>query len=311
MTSNLKISFVAVLVLILTFSILIILEHTIAHDFIRIDEFYTNDFSNHGTILLLGSSHVGSINATYVNGLVSSDGSVLIYNLAEIDDTPIERLNDLPKIISIKPEIVFYGISYRDFSFTYDEPPTSILPDPSQIFSCFSDSGFNNLTPSNPKLLTLKIIDKTLGNYLETQSNRFVAFNTPFYPYLIDPPFPSNNTLTKMVTSPISESPNKTKQNICALNKIISNLHSHDIDVVLFTTPLHSSYLESLSDSQKNNFSILQANLINTYGIKIYDFEDKYSQLNIWADASHVSTHQNIKKFNNDIAKMIKMEIDL
>jgi hypothetical protein len=103
---------------------------------------------------------------------------------------------------------------------------------------------------------------------------------------------------------------NTKNQNICAINKIISKLQDEEIKIILFTTPLHDYYLESFSISQKNNFIDLKNNLSKKFGLKIYEFEEKYNELNIWRDTQHISHHQNVTIFNEDIAEMIMENIE-
>lgn len=45
------------------------------------------------------------------------------------------------------------------------------------------------------------------------------------------------------------------------------------------------------------------------HGIQIYEFEEKYTELDIWGNIEHVSYHQNVTIFNEDTAKMIITEI--
>lgn len=328
---NTKIGIGAIMALIITFSVLAIAKNTLENDFKKMDaiisnenddasfltneEFFATDFSNQRTVFLLGSSHVGHINVTKVSDLISLNDSITIYNLATGSDTPVERIKSIDQIISAKPEIVFYGISYRDFSFPYQNTAVRILPDPQQIIFSQIESYFDDVFPSNPQWLTRNILNKILKTThekeSEQQSEKFMELNTPFYEYYKNTTIAEDFDLKKLTTSAMTWNDANTKdRNIHAINEIISKFHKHKVKVVLFTTPLHEYYLKSLSNSQKNQFSLLKNELTENHGIKIYEFEEKYHGLDIWSDLSHVSYHRNVTAYNIDIAKMISAEIE-
>ena len=135
--------------------------------------------------------------------------------------------------------------------------------------------------------------------------------NTPFYDYRpisipdileIDEKSIENRTWFKHCNM---------SENISAINTIISELQSNEIKVVIFTTPLHKLYIESLSDSQKEQFNKLLKDLTKKYNIEIYKFEEKYSELNVWQDPGHISYYENITIYNEGIASMIIKESGL
>ena len=80
--------------------------------------FYEQDFDpTTNKILLLGSSHVGQVNATHVNTLISEKiPNSVVYNLAEAANTPSKRLSSIDEILELKPSVVVYGVAYRDFT---------------------------------------------------------------------------------------------------------------------------------------------------------------------------------------------------
>lgn len=332
MSSNIKIIISVIIVLIFTFFTLILVGIAFSYQFEKTEppvsiingennfltnqEFFTDDLSNQSTIFLIGSSHVGHINATQVNDLVLLDESIMIYNLAKAGDTPKERLKDIDQIISAKPKIVFYGISYRDFLFPFDSTVIPLLPDPKQMIGCALLSSGDDLVPSNPQMLTRNILNKIVKipskEKSEPESKNIEYFamkSTPFYLYPKKPQIATDDIKKEDPLTNTWSNPNITIQNICALHKIISLLQNNEIKIVIFTTPLHSYYLESLTVSQKNYFSLLQNELSNYNHVKIYDFEDKYVELDVWHDNSHISNNQNVIIFDQDIAKMITMEI--
>ena len=72
---------------------------------------YTKD-----KIFIIGSSNVYAINATRINEQVSNaHKNYLVYNLADMSDTPTKRLNSIDNIISHKPELVLYSLGTWEF----------------------------------------------------------------------------------------------------------------------------------------------------------------------------------------------------
>ena len=71
---------------------------------------------------------------------------------------------------------------------------------------------------------------------------------------------------------------------------------------------LNKYSLEALSNNQKKSFSVLLDDLAEKYDLEIYEFEEKYVELDVWGDIEHVSYHKNVTIFNEDVAKMIIME---
>jgi hypothetical protein len=329
LTNNAKITICMIFVLLLTFSSLVVFEKTLGTYFEKTDVqiliekgenhilsrdiFFQQDFSNEKTIFLIGSSHVGRINVTKINDYLSSDGSITLYNLARGSDTPVDRLADLDGIILAKPEIIFYGISYRDFSFPYLEKPTSFLPDPQLVISDLLYSIFNDIVPSNPQWLTQTMLNKIIRPDPERSENIIPSIGIPNTPFLTTSQssnlIRTNDQILKTVTSKSEwDDPLTPYRNVRALHSFIQQIQSHEIEIILFTTPMHNYYLDSLSDNQKKNFSALLDDLRDEYGLKIYEFNEKYVGLNVWDNSDHISTHDSVMIFNNDIAKMIMME---
>ena len=312
--SNFKIALIPILVIIITFSLLGFFQildlesqligggHMLNPHFIE-TPFFENDFSKSRTIFLLGSSRVASSNVTQVNDLISNK-NISIYNLATSGDTPSKRIDQLNDIISSNPEIVFYGISYRDFKFPYNYN-ISYIPTSEQINSCFLEEYFI----SNPELL-MRYFLKSIGSKDLGILSKTYMKNTPFYDYkpvLIpnDSKFIQNDSVKTWVKHC------NMHENISSINTIISEFQSNNIKVVIFTTPLHELYLKSISDSQKEQFDKMLSNLSVKYNVEIYKFEEKYSELNIWQSPDHISYHKSITKYNEDIASMIIKESEL
>jgi len=175
--------------------------------------FYLSEFdASKKIILIVGSSQVFPINMTYVNeeiskvcsgttgttgtneakslsgplgpsGLLGPSGPLglkigadcIVYNLGKVAESPQLRLRELHLLKNIEPDLVFYGISYRDFAnlkntgeeFMQIKTPKSFLPDPQDFFN--KEILFKMVnTEINPKLFSLKFLK---GELLDEKSN--------------------------------------------------------------------------------------------------------------------------------------------
>lgn len=262
-------------------------------------------------LLLLGASHVGQLNTTRINETVSKNyDNYLIYNLAYNGDNPKKRLDSIEQIIALKPKIVFYGISYRDF----ESNAANNSPEP---LNFIKDSLKIDADPLqfNPKFTTLQII-KSIFNDDELFANReqVTIPNTPFFVY-------NTEQLTIIPNAAIDELAGTTEgaglyintpeknERLANLKKILDTFSENNIKVVLFIAPLHQTYLNDLSDTSKNNFELIMEDIRNNYDIKIYNYTSKYSQLNIWANPDHVAYNKISMVYSDDISQMILGEI--
>jgi len=317
-TTNIKIITIPLLALIITFILLSAIENSIGSklhentqykntiDQFTKKDFFLNDFTEKRTMFLLGSSQVQFINVTQVNNLINND-DILVYNLAITSDVPVNRIEQLEKIISANPEIVFYGISYRDFQIPYDD---ELLPSMKQINLCSIQSNF----PTNPKFITINFMQKiTPKEFLVSKEKPNLIKNTPFAEYVTNIPQPINLVDDERIPA-ITQSWNNNcvmYENISALNTMISELQNNNIKIVIFTTPLHKFYLDSLSNYQKELFNEILDNLTKKQGVRIYELEDKYSELDMWRDHMHISIHESVTKYNEDIASIIIKESEI
>jgi|TARA_B110000467_G_scaffold74283_1_gene67355 hypothetical protein len=312
---NLKITITSLMVIIIPFLLLMIINELplpegIQNHVQEKKEFYSIDFSSSKNIFLLGSSQIGSLNVTKINNQIPPDFTV--YNLAEIGTIPVDRIYEMDNIISINPEIVFYGISYRDFEFTNNLTIEYPLPDPEKIISSSIRENFGNIIPENPQLISRTFL-KNMFNF-ETQSDSQTTSyttipKTPFYRYLLDQKIKTDEQL-RTEYAQLFTIKNAESNNIKALYTIVHQLDKAGIKIVIFTPPLHEYYLDSISDIKKQKFSKLLENLSNKYNISIYKFEERYHGLNIWSDISHISYVEGVDEFNDDVVEMINLEIE-
>ena len=79
------------------------------------NDFYSQKFSdNKKKIFLLGASNVDRLNSTHISEiLINNNRAYDVYNLSTPSDRPLERLWSIEKMISLKPELIVYGLSIR------------------------------------------------------------------------------------------------------------------------------------------------------------------------------------------------------
>jgi hypothetical protein len=164
------------------------------------------------------------------------------------------------------------------------------------------------MVPTNPSLYSSFVIGKIMPSSLEKISEKTIL-KTPFYKYTDEHIIATDEQLRNQAYYTDWDNDFETYRNIQGLHQIIQELQSNGIKIVIFTTPLHQYYIDSLSSFQKNRFSSLLDDLTEKYELEIYEFEEKYTKLNIWWDASHISTNPEVIEFNKDVAKMIISEI--
>ena len=94
------------------------------------------------------------------------------------------------------------------------------------------------------------------------------------------------------------------------MKKIISELQEEEIKVIIFKTPMPKSYLENLPKSTIEKYNAILDEISNEFNVKIYDFSEKYMELPIWMDLTHVAYNDRSSIYSEDIAKMILSGID-
>jgi len=211
-------------------------------------------------IFILGSSNVYSINATKINEqLTNQEKNFLVYNLADMGDTPAKRISSIDNIISHKPKLVLYGIGLWEFEkFTpVSYSVIDFLVEPSKffifLFEDSTNSSIREYIPGSPK-------DRSLLSL-----NHILRGPDPhFHPFIKFYPTPINNLekLEQNFDLPTYnglELTNKNKK-IVALNKMLKKFKTvvcHGMLLASFFSRLVGMYLpgkDSLYFSQSLNF---------------------------------------------------------
>jgi len=298
----------------------IVFSSLLALDFVFSDPekkehtFFLQDNKNKKT-LILGSSHVGILNTTLIDELVFENSEHSVFNLGYSNDKPEKRIEILQQMISLKPEIVFYGISYRDFGFHQYED--QFVPKKSMMVEKLLDIQSLEI---NPKLTTFKAIksifkdESSKVDEYQTDSKSIIHTNAPFFPiqsYYTD--VASKSDLRRdgnvFIASQIYIEPENNLQ-VENFRAIINEFQKNDIKVVLFTIPHHKLYLDSITPDAKLTFDQILDDTSNEFNVKIYDFQEDYIDFPYWYDVEHIAYVPESMEYYKEIASMISSEID-
>ncbi|MFZ0183904.1 MAG: hypothetical protein WAL88_03610 [Nitrosotalea sp.] len=290
------------------------------------NDFYSQDFGTQKKIVILGSSQTGHLNATYLDGYISKNNKdYRVYNLSITGDRPSQRLGTIDKLISIKPDLVIYGIGFRDFENEEHENmdksnvTENILPDPQayvrQLIKLHLLTGYDLNFLQSPKGVTFTFLHDILAPP-DTSAAMYVS-NTPFFH-----PHPIGIQITILNST---SDYNQEKQDIqgsftgmafpdknidaIALKEILTKLREHNIKVVIFTTPYKKSYLEALPNSYKQIFSSILNDITQQHSVKVYPLDDKYENFTgVWTDYNHIALNKKVTIYDYDIGKIILNE---
>ena len=297
--------------------------------------FYHQDFdASEKKLFLVGSSHIAQINEVFIqNFIFDSKSNYKIYNLGYGEDKPVKRLAYINDIISAKPEIVVYGISFRDFTkgtWVFVDPDSQnehILPEPEIFYKNIERSigSFLNLDYENlksPQQISRSIIHKSISSLKVYETTVYGATLTkPFWPSfdnlgtilndeqlrdLYARQCEENHRGCSLSYEPINPEKN---ENFSALKEIIKKLKENDIEVIIYSTPHSKYFLDSMRESDKQIFDTFLSIISDEFDIPVYQLHDRYINEQIWYDNSHVALGNNKILHNADIGQIILDEL--
>jgi len=278
---------------------------------------------------MLGSSQLVRINQTYIEDYLSKNNHDYdVYNLGRPLDLPDSRIGFIDEIILAKPNIVLYGIGFRDVvpdskrqsnenrldiipTAQLDKTPT-IQPFPEFIVDDFYTGiifgiDFENL--KNPKFVSLEILKMLQQGSIGDPGIMAQLGHTPKHPIagIIGLPILADEKLGYEYRNieKFGRLVDPNGQNALALKKIVSELKSNDIEVMILVVPQHRIYLDLIPDVDMELFFSLKKELTDKYGIKIIDMHDKYSDLNIWNDFVHIDYNVKSTIYYEDLSREI------
>jgi hypothetical protein len=300
---------------IITFCSLSVLNYSFPHASSENHEFYSEKLDpNLNNTFIFGSSHVGTLDIEKINKIITQKNeSYRTYNLAYATDYPSIRYNTIQEIIALKPSLVFYGISERDFRTTEINEMKidfNFLKN-NFLFDDLLRDGFN------PQFMIIDSVKRTLveGDFTEGTGIQYSSY-APFWGFsknqmIIISEAELKRQATYFDYPEILENDVSQNKQVRYLKKIINELQNENIKVIIFKTPMPKSYLENLPTSTIEKYDEILNEISNEFNIKVYDFSEKYTELPIWMDLTHVAFNANSSIYSEDVATMIISGIEV
>ena len=263
-------------------------------------------------IFIIGSSSVYSINATHINqNLVKDEKNYVIYDLADMSDVPSKRLKSIENILANKPKIIVYGLGIWEFQKVLDDKLTfeqslNYILHPHDYFEYLFDElikhDFQQQFPTSPRDRTLTLL-KYIIRGPDYVYHPFIHYkNTEISDYEI---ILEKYGKPKFEGIDVSEN----SKEIIALKNIIITFKKNNIQVIIFTNPYHKITIDSIDDSDIEEFTSMLQDISKEYDVDVFFLHDKYVDLNIWRDPFHVAIDPDASIFTNDIQEIIFKEL--
>ncbi len=333
MRTVLSIIIAFIISMIIFFGAIFIFQYTIQDGkLIQIDEtsvleekFYSQNFTKK-KIFIVGSSMISALNATNIQEyLLKNNYDYEVYNLAIGSDKPMKRLKTIDMIIKAHPDIVVYGIGFRDIQDEVSDgqlKSQSFLPDPKQYFTDFlwnidMHSKFDLDILKSTRIISFGVIDNILQKGIinprqdKEMVTQYIFQNTPFFKYhkndIISIGESVIETQIKEMPFYMINPPQKNK-NAIALKKITHTLQENNINVIIFTTPYHKLFFEISPNYDENAFNTIVKDITYDTRVKVNFLHNKYNDTQIWNNKDHIVVNKNSTFYSEDIAKIILNE---
>ncbi len=302
------------------------------------NENVSSDISDEKRVLLIGSSYVERLNATYIKQYLSENGlqQFQVYNIAKNGaGNPSEQSAFLEQMVSAHPTVVVYGLGFRELGYLpytdsvpkcasgdveYGNDQTSFSTPAIQDVVAYvqkmlpeQTSYFSNI--ADPKHVTVDL----LKSHFEENPNSSGADNYTSTGILgenfvekRDPQFINIKNLdevNKPLDYVVRVCPEDMNNELTKLSEMVSVFKKNNVKVILFVPPFTSSYLNAVGTVGTTQFLSALENFSNTNELQLYDLHDKYINLNIWADPQHVAQNPHVVVYSDDIAQIIMKEL--
>ena len=344
--SSSKITISVLLLLLFSFLLVIFFINTYSSEVENNkDAFFKQTFGlGEKKIFLIGSSQTAQINESFIQkSFLNSNSNYKIYNLGYGEDSPNSRSQYVDDIISTQPEIIVYGLGFRDFAKPtwintaeqscndWESQRTcqerNFLPEPEKIFlelkrdiGTYLEFDFENF--KYPRIITKTITGKLISSSNEYKTTEYGGTETkPFWPSfdylgtkrsgeelkeLYERQCSRNDR--RCATSYETINPSIVNQEIVALKEIIKKFQENEIKIIVFSTPHNDYYLDSLGQVEIQNFELILSMIRDEFNIPVYELHQKYVNDDIWYDNSHVALGNEDITYNLDIGQIILEE---
>jgi len=266
--------------------------------------FYSHiDEYEESKIFLFGSSHFMPLNPEHMETYIFEDELYYIFNLAESGDKPNTRIRQLDSIIEADPDLIIYGLHYRDFSENFSS--NFFLPDPKELIH--QNIPFNiPFFLDNPKLGTLS----TIRDFFKIETSGDYGIKTPFFKINEDLfSIRSNNELDKIVGSDIHIPIKEKNTQFQNFKSMMIKFKENDLKVVVILTPNRETNVQQISQIDKDNFDLIINTISVSLDIPVYSLMKNYEDEEIWRNNSHITNDVPGLIFSEDVAKIILKEI--
>jgi len=176
-----------------------------------------------------------------------------------------------------------------------------------QIFQIKSDQSSNLANPKHVTVNILRIFFE--GDSAEINKIKNPGFIDPKLFDLVSLIQFSEITSLEKLNEPLpyitSVCPEDLKKEISSLKEIYSKLHEKNIKFVIYLTPYVQSFLDTLGETEVDNFHSLIEEFSRENNVNFYSLHDKYVELEIFNDWSHVAINPASIIFSNDVAEII------
>ena len=276
--------------------------------------------TNDEQILILGSSHISALNATYIQKKLEENKiNYEIYNLSIGGDYPSRRLVTVDNLIELSPKIVIYGIDIRMFQKhssnqnfeTLDN--NNFLPSPKQILEISLNPIINDENspqfPKNPKLVTKNLLNLFLRNstiihVADLDSNHPFTPANRQYDKIATVSELEEDLENRYPTFPKIGSPESNSEFI-SLMKIIEKFEKNGIKVIIFATPSQKLLLDNIPNEILDDFDSYFVYIDSNSNANVSSFYSKYENLNVWSDVSHIAVNKQVLSYSDDITELI------
>jgi len=321
LSKNIKLSMVLAITFLLAISIVYFTNEWYLSNYDRVKKIMntmkdTTD-NNEKKIFLVGNSRLGVINSEFITNYISNMGNQInIQGVAIQGAQPEDQLKLLKIIVSTNTEMVLIGvdivdlIQHKDHVFLVDQnipSPENKLFDPKQFFNnnIVLDNffGFDTYNLKNPKLTSLMMIDLLLPKNDKTEKIPWdrtrVLNHTEMFEHVNSKGHHFSGGL-KIADNPA----------MFAIEKIINVLSENEIKTVVIIMPRPQEFIDTISKKDLENYFLLIDKIQNTTPARVYSLFDKYAELEIFLDDSHVASTPEGLIYSEDVAKIILKEIE-
>lgn len=276
--------------------------HTYDSDWEGVFSFEDNE-NTKKKIFLIGSSGIYSIDATKINQIFEEEKiDYEIYNLSDVADNPKKRLASIQNILDNSPDFVVLGFGILEFEekkkLDYEIWEYILYPKnfKNKIFEETIDPIINDIQTS-PKERHLILIKNTLFGP-DQKYHPFVKH----YPTEI-------NKLEELVGTEHKIDMSESSERIIALRDLVDRLQEEEIGITLVTNPYSDVAFKKIPSDEIRKFEEFFEEFSKKKDIGLYFLHEKYSELDIWRDPSHIAVHPDAEIYTDDMIQIILKEI--